>query len=207
MSKVKIRQKINQESEQLIALARAMLEEPALVGPVQLDKKRVVYVSDPQTPMSKRVSELLKMIQESEKPKKITHWIIAVASKGRKLEKEMLEEMISRGILRKEEKKVLWVIPYLEYSQQDASVKYQRKQQLRDIVPGGVAADPESVALLSLLKAAGLLYNIFTVDEIKAANNTVNKIVKDKAIGAAVVEISDSIASAAIAAALAAMSA
>ncbi len=116
----------------------------------------------------------------------------------------MLGELIARGILREEEKKFLWVIPTLEYSQQDASVKYQRKQHLRDIVLGGQTPDQQSVALLSLLKAIDMLDHIFTLDEIKAAGKRVNEIIKDEAVGKAVVEILDSISSAAVAAALSA---
>jgi hypothetical protein len=186
------------------ALGGTMLAELALSGQIQIDKdKRVWLISDAQPVEDKRLTELLDIIRESSKPRKITHWIITIAGKGKKLEKKLLADLIQMGVLKEEEKRVLWVIPYTEYAQQDASVKYLRKQHLRDIVLGGKAADQQSIALLSLLKAIDLLNHLFTPDEIKAAGNRVNEIIKDEAIGKAVIEILDSISSAAVAAALA----
>jgi golgi phosphoprotein 3 len=186
------------------ALAGAMLVELALAGKVQLDKeKKVLPVGAPQWFQSPRLDDLLGMIHASEKPKKISHWINIVVGKNKKLEKELLAELIARGILKEEQKRILWVIPYTEYSQQDASVKYLRKQRLRDIVLGGQIADQQSIALLSLLKAIELLDNIFTQDEIKAAGPRVKEIIKDEAVGQSVIEILDTITSAAVTAALA----
>jgi golgi phosphoprotein 3 len=189
------------------ALAGAMLVELTLAGQIQLDKdKKILPIGGPQPVQNQRLNELLVMICASGKPKKITHWINIVVGKNKKLERELLTELIDRGLLREEEKRILWVIPYTEYSQQDASVKYLRKQHLRDIVLGGQTADQRSVALLSLLKAIELLDNIFTQDEIKAALGRVKEIIKDEAIGQSVIEVLDSISSAAVMAALAATS-
>lgn len=186
------------------ALGGAMLAELVFSGQIQIDKdKRVWLINDAQPLEDKRLTELLDMIRESAKPRKITHWIITIAGKGKKLEKKLLGELIAQGILKEEEKKILWVIPYTEYSQQDASAKYLRKQHLRDIVLAGKAVDQQSVALLSLLKAIDLLNHLFTPDEIKAAGNRVDEIIKDESIGKAVIETVDSISSAAVAAALA----
>ena len=189
------------------ALAGAMLVELALAGRIRLNKeKRVVPIGELQPVDDPRLNDLLALIFEPGKPQKITHWIMVAAGKGKRLEKVMLAELISQGILREEEKKVLWVIPYMEYSQKDASAKYQRKQHLRDIVLAGQIPDQQAVALLSLMKAIDMLDHIFTLDEIKAAGKRVNEIVKDEAVGKAVIEILDTISSAAVAAALSATS-
>jgi hypothetical protein len=186
------------------ALAGAMLVELALSGKVQLDKaKKVLPVGDPQPAANERLNELLSQIRQSARPKKITHWITIVAGKGKKLEKDLLAELIARDVLKKVEKKLLWVIPYTEYSQQDASAKYQRKQDLRDIVLAGKTPDPQSIALFSLLKAIDHLDFIFTLDEIKAASGRVNEIIKDEAVGEALIETLNTIAFAALAAAAA----
>jgi Golgi phosphoprotein 3 len=185
------------------ALAGAMLVELALAGKVQLDKdKRVLPVGAAQLAENVRLNELLTMIRESPKPKKITHWIGTTAGKGKKLEKELFALLIARGILEEmEDKRIQWVIPNSEYSQQDASVKFLRKQQLRDIVLGRKTADQRSVALLSLLKAIDFLHFIFTQDEIISAKKRVNEIVKDESVGEDVIEILSTISSAAVVAA------
>jgi golgi phosphoprotein 3 len=188
------------------ALAGAMLVELVLANRIQLqDGKRVVPLSS-EPVESEPLNELLVSISATEKPRKITYWIHHVGIKGKRLEKHLLASLIARGILKVEEKKTLWVIPYTEYAQQDASAKYLRKQHLRDVVFSRQEADPQSVALLSLMKAADLLDHLFTPDEFKAAQTRVEAIIKDEAVGQAVIETLDAISAAAISAALTSMS-
>jgi Golgi phosphoprotein 3 len=191
------------------ALAGAMLVELVLAGKIQLEGNRKVVpvmVSQPdETPQpveNQRLNELADLIRRTPKPRKASYWILTTVRKAKKLVKNLLEELIASGVLKEEEKKVLWVIPYTytAYSQQDASAKYQRKQRLRDIVLGGQPVDPQSVALLSLMKAADLLDHLFTSDEMKAASSRVGEIVKDEAIGKAVIETLDTISFATLAA-------
>ncbi len=182
------------------ALAGAMLVELVLSGLVQIEKDKMVVpvnLIPTETAIDSCQDELLSQIRSSGSPRKIRHWIAEAATKGKKLERQLLASLISRGVLKKEEKITLWVIPYTEYTQIDASAKYVRKRALRDIIFGGATPDQQSVALFSLLKAIGHLDFIFTLDEIKAARGQVNEIVKDEAIGDSVIEMLNIIAFAA----------
>lgn len=185
------------------ALAGAMLVELTLSGKIQFDKdKRVIAIDNPQSEADERMNELLTQIHELAKPRKITYWIRTAVGEGKKFEKKLLATLITRGILRDEEKRLLWVIPSAEYSDQDASAKYLRKQNLRDIILGGKTADQQSIALFSLLKAIDLLDNIFTPDEIKVASSRVNEIVKHESIDDTVIELLEFISSAVVMVAL-----
>jgi golgi phosphoprotein 3 len=187
------------------ALAGAMLVELVLRGRIRLEESKWVILQD-DLPVEddERLKEVLAMIRAATKPRKITHWINQVGAKGGELEKKFLAVLVGRNVLKEEKKKFLWVIPFTEYSQQDASAKYLRKQQLRDIVLGGKNSDVQSVVLLSLMKSVDLLDQIFTVDEMKAARVRVSEIVKDEAIGSAVTETLDAIFAAALEASMSA---
>ena len=181
------------------ALAGAMLVELVVRSRIRLeDAKWVILTDDLAVEDDPRLEELLATIRSSTKHRKLTYWINLVGTKGNQLEKNLVSVMIARGVLKEEKKKFLWVIPFTEYSQQDASAKYLRKLQLRDIVLGGKNADVQSVVLLSLMKSVDLLDQIFTLDEIKAARVRVSEIVKDEAIGSAVTETLDAIFAAAL---------
>jgi hypothetical protein len=187
------------------ALAGAVLVELALRGSIRVeDKKWVIPVDNVPVEDDESLKELLASIRSSQKPRKITYWINQVGVKGSELERKLLTVLLDRGVLKEEKKKFLWVIPFTEYSHQDASAKYVRKQQLRDIVLGGKEADIQSVVLLSLMKSIDLLSQIFTPDEMKAASNRIGAIVKDEAIGIAVIETLDTIFAAALAASMSA---
>jgi hypothetical protein len=81
--------------------------------------------------------------------------------------------------LNQEEKRFLWVIPYMVFPQQDASAKYWIKQHLRAVVLAGEIADAHSILVLSLVRAAGLLDFVFTRDEVKAARKRIEAITSD----------------------------
>jgi len=192
------------------ALGGALLAELALLGRIRLEDSRRVELADASGAPAladERLNELLKEISAAGDPKKITHWVKLLGSGSWKLQKSLLTGLKAKEVLKEEEKRYLWVIPYSEYSEHDASAKYWLKVRLRCIALAGVAPNPQEAALLSLLHACGLLHNLFTIDEYKAANQRVEEIVEGDAIHQAVIEILEMVNAIAAAAALAAESA
>jgi hypothetical protein len=189
------------------ALAGALLVELILAGKIHLEDGKKVVVDNTSPTGDVQLDSLLEVFQIVKKARKITYWINVFGSKSKKLQKGLTTSLLAKNILKEEKKRFLWVIPYVEYTQLDASAKFWRKQHLRAIVLADDKADEQSIVLLSLLKACNLLSNIFTEDEIKLAKKQVDELVKDEAIGQAVGEIVDEITTAAAAAAMAAVSA
>lgn len=145
------------------------------------------------------LDDILEKIATSEKLKKLTFWIERLGLKGKKQQKELIAHLAKEGILTIDEKRYLWVIPYAEYSEKDASAKYFIKNHLREIVLAGGEPDQRSIALLSLINACGLLKHIFTVDELKVAALRVEELVKDEVVGQAILEVIDNVSMAIIA--------
>lgn len=186
------------------ALAGALLAELTLQGKLCLEDNDKLIVVEGQTNDNTQSIELLDTIRAAKKPKKITHWVEVLGANNNKLQRELVEMLIAKGVLQENKKRLLWVIPYVEYSPQDVSAKFWRKQQLRGFIFGGENADQRSIALLSLLNAARILDHVFTEDEIKAARKRIENLVEDEKFGQAVIETVDAIAAAAAAAAMAA---
>ena len=187
-------------------LAGSLLAQLRLQGLIDLNEDKVVVKPDTPPADNTLENELLDDILRSDRPRKITHWVNRFGSRGRKLQKQILENLIGKGVLKKEQKRYLWVIPYAEYAQQDASAKYWWKQHLRGIVLAGEAAGEQAIAMLNLLKAGDLLDHLFTSDEIKYARKQVDNLVEGEVFGQAVNDILEEIAAvAAAAAALAAL--
>jgi hypothetical protein len=178
-------------------LAAAILAELALLGKVQADRKRLA-VADAAPTGDELLDEALATIAASPKPRKLSHWIGALASG--KPQKRVVQGLVTKNVLRIEEKRFLWVIPYEAYPQQDASAKYWVKARLRGAVMGGVQSEPRTVALLSLLKACRLLDLVFTKDERKAAGQTIDALVGGDLFGDALAETLAEVDGAAVAA-------
>jgi len=175
-------------------LAGAVLAELALHGKIQLDDRKLVIIDDSllNQPL---LDEIVLFLAQSKSPHKTAYWINKLAEW--KLHKQALRSLVERGVLRQEEKRYLWVIPYDVYPQQDASAKYWLKTGLRAVVMAGEKAEPRTLILLSLLKACRMLNLVFTKDERKAAEFQIESLVKDEAFGEAVARTLDDIETAA----------
>jgi hypothetical protein len=181
-------------------LVGAALIDLILQGRVQLDEKSKVVLKDATPTGDSFLDNLLEKVTASnEKPKKLAYWIENLGLRGHKQQKELIAHLAEEGILSIEEKRYLWVIPYAEYSERDASAKYFIKTHLREVVLAGEKPDQRATALLSLANACGLLIHIFTVDELKLATIRVEDLVKDEVVGQAVIEAIYNISSAIVA--------
>ncbi|HTX79492.1 MAG TPA: GPP34 family phosphoprotein [Longilinea sp.] len=188
------------------SLAGALMAELALSKKVAINSEKKVVALDISIVDDPNAQEMLEAIQNSSKPKRLSHWIDVFGSHSKKLQNSLMDALVAKGVVKEEKKRYLWAIPYKEYSQLNASAKFGCKERLRRVVLGGEEADERAVALLSLLYAAGLLEHIFTEDEIKASIKQVKEIVKNEAIGQTVIELLNDITDAATAAAIAAAS-
>jgi hypothetical protein len=182
-------------------LAGAIIMELALAGMIRLDgDNKIIPVEKAEAELYQRLHEIMKIIRKSSKPRKLVHWIMVIAEKGRKLEKNLMKDLLSRGLLKQEEDRYFWVINQDDCAQSQASVKYYRKQDLRELVFFGKAANCQTIALLSLMQSTGLLENVFTPDEIIMANKRVQEIITDSSIGVEKIDLIEKISRAVVSA-------
>jgi golgi phosphoprotein 3 len=166
-------------------LAGAILADLALHGKISLAEKRLAVI-DPTPTGEALLDETLARLAADKKPRKASYWVQKLADK--KLPKQVARRLAEKNILRIEQKRYLWVIPFEVFPQIDASAKYWVKQHLRSAVLAGGEATPGIIAFLSLLKACRLLDLVFTRDELKAATRKVEGMVQAEPFGAAVAE-------------------
>jgi Golgi phosphoprotein 3 len=184
------------------SLAGALLVELALNGRlVFVDKQKLKVVNGLPLGIA-WLDDLLEQMLKKGQPKKTTYWISMLGASPKKLIQKLLASLQSKGVLNEEEKRFLWMIPYAEYSLQNASAKYTLKQQLRAVVLGGETATSQWVILLSLLKACNMLDHLFTRDEYKSAQKQVAALTAGEAFGQAVNEVMEEVMAAISAATL-----
>jgi len=184
-------------------LAGAILADLALTERISIDSGKLI-LADATLTGDTELDETMQLLAASKKTRKVTFWINAIASQ--KIVKRIANRLVDKGVLLREERRLLWVIPFEAYPTQDASAKYWIKQHLRERVLGGIKPEANTVVLLSLLKACRLLDVLFTKDERKAARKKITEQVKGESFGEAVTKTIEEIESATMAAVLVAAS-
>jgi hypothetical protein len=185
-------------------LAGAFLAELMLTGKITINDKQRVVVNDWSPVNDELLDETISIMGSSLHPRKLEHWINLISSQINKPEKRLALSLVEHGILRKEEKTFLWVIPYEAYPEKDASAKYWRKQSLREVVLAGGKPDDQTLVLLSLVRSLRMLNLVFTHDELKAARQKIDQMTEDEEIGKAVRYAIETVETAAAVAAMAA---
>jgi hypothetical protein len=185
-------------------LGGAILAELILQGRVGLnDKRKAVVVNNSLFGEDDLLNEGLERIQASGRHHRAAYWVSTFSDYINKLEKRLATRLVEQGVLRKEEKRFLGVVPYEAYPAQDASARFWIKQHLRSVALGGEAPDGHTAMLLSLVRACDLLERVFTRDESKTARKKIEALTRGEAIGEAVQQAIETIETATLAAIMA----
>ena len=106
----------------------------------------------------------------------------------KKLKDRLLDRLVRQGILRREEHKVLWVIPAKRYPTLSGAPEMRRRELIRSAVLHQAKPDERTAILISLVGACGLVKEIFKKEERKKAKKRIKEIAKDEAVGKAVAD-------------------
>ncbi len=167
-------------------LVGALLAELAILNKLSLDPKKRLVVVDRTLPENPLLSYAFTQLLKSSKPRKTSAWIEALGNK--RTYRLVASALVDKKILRQEEKRFLWVIPYAAYPQEDASAKYWIKIRLRSIALASTIPGPRDLVMLGMVNACRLTNLVFTRDERKTARKRIAAMVKNEMFSEAVAE-------------------
>lgn len=173
---------ISKEDGLRFGLGGALLAELALIRKIGLKDNQRLEVLDPAPPNDDILTEVLETIKAAEKERKISYWINVFTQKPDKFRKRLAKRLVQAGVLSLEDDRFQWVIPAPSSSDQNASAKYLMKKRIRDLVLASVQAEPREIALLSLVRASGLIDFVFVKDERKLADRRIHELVVAEAL-------------------------
>lgn len=90
----------------------------------------------------------------AEKPQRVQPLLIAL---GNGLWKPVTERLIDRGLIRREKKRFLGIIPVTHLPVQDAGPETELRGRIRAVLEDGAEPDPRTAAITALLSASGAL--------------------------------------------------
>lgn len=162
------------------ALAGAILMELALMNRIETDITCLRHKDDQssQDPILLRVvsseptgdsllDDVLKELKQDDKgPLPTTHWLKHLANKGEEIQERVLASLISKGVLKQENRRILWVFEVRRYPLINNREIKEVKSRLRDLLLSNDIPDPQDAVLISLVNACQLFNEIFNEDEM-----------------------------------------
>jgi hypothetical protein len=182
-------------------LAGAVLLELTLADRVTFEDSKIVL--DDATPTGDDIlDEGLERIKQSKKNRKPSYWVNKLSG-IKKIKERLLDRLVHKGILRREEHRILRVIPSKRYPTVHGGPEKKLRDSIRAAILDGIEPEERTGILISLVSACSLVNEIFEKAERKAAQKRIKEIAKGEPIGKAVSETVAAVEIAVIAAVMA----
>lgn len=158
--------------------AGAILLEMALREKIDISSDIVKLISS-EYEVEMAINKVIDQVKNS-KPKKVKEWIQILAKQAGELKEDTLLRLRNKGILRKEEHKILWIIPNNKYPTSDATPENKVRQRLSDVMLRGAKSEPHDIMLLSLINVSDLTKEAFRdKEEYKVVKKKIKEVTQD----------------------------
>ena len=166
-------------------LAGALLIELVEGGLARVDGKALI-----PAPSGSARDELqdgiLAVLRASKRPRTIAHWVGKIGRSSRPLKAKLLDRLVGKRILTREERRLLWVFPAPRYPQTDPMAEYKVREKVRAALRGMTRPDERTAALISLILACDLIGVLFERGERREARKKAKETSESQPIGSAV---------------------
>ncbi|MCP4216647.1 MAG: GPP34 family phosphoprotein, partial [bacterium] len=161
----------------------------------------LLTVLKPRKTGDKIFDHTLDILNGAKKAKDMEYWINALWWKSKPIYEGLLESLINRGILKKEEGRILWIIKTKSYPMQYDAPEKEIRARIRGIVLKGKPVDPRTMMLISLVDACSLVPEVFRAkEEQEKAQETIKKLSTELGEGRLINEMTHGIHAATLAA-------
>jgi Golgi phosphoprotein 3 len=168
-------------------LVGAVLSDLILQNRLSIEQGKVVVVQKAATGDDILDSMLTQI--DAAPPKAPQEWVVGLSGESEHLRDRLLERLIDKGILRREEHKVLWVLSSPHYPMQDRSSELESRDRIRAAVINGKQPDPRTTALISLVKACKLIGEVFSETELPLSDRRIPEIINAGFAGKSVTDM------------------
>ena len=167
------------------ALAGAALLELAFQNRIDTDLTHLTLVNAKPTGEG-MLDPLLEKIVEAQDKKDAKYWVGVFSAEGEKLREKTLDRLVQRGIIKREEKRFLWVIPGRRYPMVNNQEEQEVRKRIQSVIADGEVPGPRDVVLISLSSACQLLRSVFSDADLLKYSARIAEVSKMDLIGRAV---------------------
>ena len=153
-------------------LAGAILMDLALMTRIDTDLDHLILIDAAPTgdPLLDRV---LALIEKHPDSKSTAYWIEEIRYHIGDLQETLVGRLIDKGKLKREEKKLLGIIPQKRYAVPQGPEEREVRERLRTTIISEDIPDPRDVLLISLLVSCNLVDRLFNREEREAVMDRV----------------------------------
>ena len=163
-------------------LVGALLMDLALANKIDTDLENLMTVDTSPTG-DDILDDVLAQIAQSDKTRTTAYWLVRLSEGSSTIKERVLDRLIQKGILRREEQKILWVFARRRYPVMDDKEEKEVKTRIREVVLSDSIPDSRDVVLISLIKGCYLVDEIFSHEEIDAIRGRIGQIARMDLIG------------------------
>jgi len=164
------------------ALPGALLMELAFLDKVDIDLKSLQVVDNTPTGNA-LLDDVLRQIKMKSDPQPTSYWLSFFAGQAKQIQERVLAQLISKGILKTEDKKILWVFKTRRYPMIDNHEIKEVTARLRELILGDEIPDPREAILVSLVDACRLFDDLFSAEEYDRVQPRIKALAKLDLIG------------------------
>jgi anti-anti-sigma factor len=164
------------------ALAGALLMELALCERIDTDAT-TLKLSSRATTGDALLDEVLREIQAQPGPQPTSFWLEKLADPARHLQDRALAGLLQKGILKQENRRLLWVFEVRRYPVVDDREVKEVRTRLRELIMGTDIPEPRDVVLLNLGTACRLLDDLLTPREYEQVQARITALARLDLIG------------------------
>jgi len=186
---------LNDEAGQFYSLARSTLD-CATAGAVLMDLSlhrridndlKTMFVSETQPTGDEMLDSTLRVMAIAPvlEPKPITHWLKQLSEEAGALREQALRRLEVRGIIKREDRKILWVFGVRRYPLIHDKEIREVKLRILGVILGDDIPAPHDMMLTALAQACGLFNHILSNQELTAALPRIEAVARMDLIGQA----------------------
>lgn len=164
------------------ALAGAVLMELAIQGRIDTDLDALKVTSSTPT-ANPLLDETLRKLQQKPEPQPTSVWLKRLADQSERIEARVLTCLVQRGILKKDNRRILWVFEVCRYPLIDNREIKEVRSRLRELILSDDIPDPRDIVLISMGSACQLLDDLFQPEECGRARARIRALARLDLIG------------------------
>lgn len=164
------------------ALAGAVLADLEMAGRIATDTK-CVKVRNAGLTGNPLLDPCLQRIAAEEKCHPISYWLGIFSDEKRDIEKAALDHLVERGILKHQDKKILWVIGLRRYPTVHNEERVEVKTRLARLIQGGEQPTHFDATLISLLRGSYLISEVLDSELLDGRSDRVAAIADADPVG------------------------
>jgi hypothetical protein len=164
------------------ALPGGLLMELAFLNKIDVDLKSLQVVNTDPTG-NPLFDNIMRQIKAKSDPQPVSYWLSFFAGQANQIQELILAQLVARGILKVEDKKILWVFKTRRYPMIDNHEIREVTARLRELILSDEIPDPREAVLVSLVDACRLFDDLFSAEEYERLQPRIKALAKLDLIG------------------------